>query len=167
MIVDAGRNLNRKSFSIPIALCELALACLLIFFPDWAKAFLFGLPLVLFFGEAIELIYNFFKKKASVFSLIGGIIFASAGTVLAFCGRRTYMVGIAVLMLFETGRIFIYSRRADIKAVEKLIYICASILSLCWMFLILFKGLHLYWSVREYLAMYFFGTACISIFRKR
>ena len=167
MIVNITGNLKRKSFVVPIALCELVLAFLLVFYPDWAKVFLFGLPLVLLFGEAIELLYNFFRKNAAVFSLLAGIVLALAGGGLIFCGRKTYMVGIAVLMFFEVIRFFVFAQKKDVKTMEKLICIGAALLSLIWLLLILFKGLHLYWSVREYLAMYFAGSAFISLLRKR
>ncbi len=167
MIVETTQKLNKKSYILPIAMAEILLAILLCFFPDWAKVFLFGLPLVLLFGEALELILKYLKQKEKIIYLAGGIICASIGGVIIFAGRKTFMVGIAVLMMFETIRFFVMSRRENSKIFEKFICLCASLLAFVWMILILFKGLHLFWSVREYLAMYFLGSAVLSLMRKK
>lgn len=167
MIFETSRNLNRKSYAVPLALAELLLAVLLYFFPDTAKIFLFGLPVVLLFGEACELALKYFRNRKSVLYLFGAILLASIGGFAVFAGRKTFMLGIAVLMMFETVRFFVCGRNEKNTVWEKLIYFCAALLSCCWMVLILFKGLHLYWSVREYLALYFAGSAFLSLLRKR
>lgn len=167
MIVETTQNLNRRSYAVPIAMAELLLAFLLYFYPDFAKIFLFGLPLVLFFGESIELIIKYFKNKEKILHLIGGILLLICGIATTFAERKTFMLGIAMLMAFETVRFSVCGRNENCKLLEKLIYIGAALLSFCWMLLILFKGLHLYWSVREYLALYFIGTALLSVLRKR
>ena len=167
MIVETTHNLNRKSYVIPLAVAEILLAFLLLFFPDTAKIFLFGLPIVLLFGESIELVFKYLKRKKNTVYLIGAILSGAGGMAALFSGRKTFMLGIAILMLFETVRFFVCSCKEKNNIVEKLIYICAALLSMFWMVLILFKGLHLYWSVREYLALYFIGSAILSLLRKR
>ena len=167
MIIETTHNLNRKSYVIPLAVAEILLAFLLLFFPDTAKIFLFGLPIVLLFGEAIELVFKYLKRKKNIVYLIGAILSGAVGIFALFSGRKTFMLGIAILMLFETVRFFACSCKEKNNIIEKLIYICAALLSMFWMVLILFKGLHLYWSVREYLALYFIGSAILSLLRKR
>lgn len=167
MIIETTQNLNRKSYAVPLALAELLLAVLLYFFPDTAKIFLFGLPVVLFFGEALEFVLKYFRNGKSILYLIVAILLTVIGMSAVFAGRKTFMLGIAVLMMFETVRFFVYSRNEKNDIQEKLIYICAALLAFVWMLLILLKGLHLYWSVREYLALYFVGSAFLSLLRKR
>lgn len=167
MIIETTQKLNKKSYTLPIAMAEILLAILLYFFPDKAKIFLFGLPLVLLFGEAIELILKYLKQRGKIIYLACGIICAAAGSVIIFAGRKTFMIGIAILMLFEAVRFFVMYRRENSRFFEKIICLCASLLAFVWMILILFKGLHLYWSVREYLAMYFFGSAVLTLLHRR
>lgn len=167
MIVETTQNLNRRSYAVPIAMAELLLAFLLYFYPEFAKFFLFGLPLVLFFGEAFELVCKYFKQKKGIFHLSGGILLFICGIIAIFAGRKTFMIGVSMLMLFESTRFFACCRSENCKLLEKLVYSAAALLSLLWMLLILFKGLHLYWSVREYLALYFTGSALLSVMRRQ
>lgn len=167
MIVRTAENLNRKSYSFFIGAGELLLAFMLYFFPDWSKIFLFVLPLVLFFGIGGFLCYKYFKKNGSILALAGGIILLICGVAAAMAGRKTFMLGVAVLMFFQMLRFFQIGNKCSGFKLEKLIYFAGALLALVWLALILFKGLHLYWSVREYLAMYFAGSAFLSVLRKR
>lgn len=167
MIIEASQSFNDDSYVLPVALSELLLAFLLYCYPDTAKIFLFGLPLVLLFGESVTFFYKYFRQKGRIFYLLGGILLAAGGGVTAFAGRKAFMLGIAILMLFEAIRFFICSCTQNNKIYERLIYVCAALLSVVWMIFILLKGLHLYWSVREYLALYFVGSAFLSFLRRR
>ena len=167
MIIENGRKLNRSSWSFLIGLGEIILAILLWFYPDLAKIFLFALPVALLALEGCGLLYGYFKRKKSIFHFFGGIILLGIGVFLLFCGRKTFMVGVAVLMLMESYRFLFFASSRQLLKLEKFICCCAAILSFSWMLLILFKGLHLYWSVRDYLAFYFLGCSLISFLHRR
>ncbi len=167
LVLEGGRKISRRSWSAWIGLLEFVLAFSLYYYPDWSKIFLFILPLVICGVGAIEFGYKYFRKKDSVLNLVSGIVFAAVGIYLCFLGRKTFMVGVAIMLLVDAVRFFACSRSENIRIFEKLIFIAAALLAASWMLLVLFKGLHLYWSVRECLALYFTGAAVLSFFRKR
>ena len=166
MIIESGRKLNRSSWAAFIGAGEVILAVLLYFYPDYAKVFLFVLPVVLLYAAGAELLYKYYKKHGNLLNLIGGIISGGLGVFLLFCGRKTFMVGVAVMMLMEVCRQFAGAKSERAGKLEKMVWFGAALLSFVWMVLILFKGLHLYWSVREYLAFYFLGSAFLSFLRR-
>lgn len=165
MIIEANKNMNRSSWSVWLASGGIILAFLLYYFPDWAKIFLFLLPTLLLFGEGIEFLFKYYKRRKALTDLIGGIFFSACGTLLLFCGRKTFMVGIAVLMLFET--FYLFRRIRNGEFFEKIMIACAALLSFIWMILIFFKGLNLFWSVREYLALYFLCVSVITLLYRK
>lgn len=167
MIIETGKNLNRSSWASCIGIVEFILAILLYFYPDYAKVFLFILPVALLYAAGAELFYKYYKKHGSLLNLIGGIIFGGLGVFLLFCGRKTFMVGVAMLMLLEAFRQLSGAKSERSGKIEKMIWYCAAMLSFVWLVLVIFKGLHLYWSVREYLAFYFLGSAMLSLLRRR
>lgn len=167
IVIDGGRKISRKSWSGRIGMLELVLAISLFYYPDYSKVFLFMLPLVLIAVVAAEEIYKYFRKNGTIINLLCGILPVIIGIYIGFLGRKTFMIGTAIMLLIDAVRFFSYSRSSDIKILEKMIFFCGAILAAVWTGLVLFKGLHLYWSVREYLAMYFAGAAILSFFRKR
>lgn len=167
MIIETGKNLNRSSWASCIGIVEFILAILLYFDPDRAKVFLFVLPIAIFLAEGVELLYKHFAKQKNIFKALLGIVFCSAGIFLVFRGRKTFMVGVAMLMLLEAFRQLSGAKSERSGKIEKMIWYCAAMLSFVWLVLVIFKGLHLYWSVREYLAFYFLGSAMLSLLRRR
>lgn len=167
MIIESGRKLNRSSWSAFIGAGELVLAVLLYFHPDYAKVFLFILPVALLYAAGAELLYRYFKRGRNILNFAGGVALAGTGVVLLFCGRKTFMVGVAVMMFMEVCRQFAGAKAERSGKLEKFIWCCAGVLSFIWMLLIMFKGLHLFWSVREYLAFYFLGCTVFSFLRRK
>lgn len=167
MIIESSKNLNRSSLASFIGFGEFILAILLYFYPDWAKVFLFILPIALLAAEGAELLYKNFIRQKNQLKAIAGLILCATAVALLFFGRKTFMVGAAMLMLMEFFRQLSGAKSERAGNLEKLIWYCAALLSLVWMVLIIFKGLHLYWSVREYLAFYFLGNSILSMLRRR
>lgn len=166
IFVKAGKELNGRFGSFLFGIIDLLLAAGLYFVPDITKNILFLLPSAMLFIECGDIINKYFRKKVASLQLWIAGIFLGGGIFLLFIGQNIAMLGVALIMFFNGIRCGISARHKDISLWEKSLFVLGGLGSLSFGLLILFKGLNMYWSAREFVALYLIGASIFAFMHK-